>query len=75
MAAKKKTDWIKDIIVLDNANEGLLGELPQSELENYTIGQLKALHKDMANEVAAAAKAGENLPRIKYRDYSFHNPG
>ena len=56
MATKNKAGWIKDIIVLDNANPGLLGEIPQNELEAFKVGQLKALYKDMADELAETEK-------------------
>jgi len=47
MATKKKQDWIDAICKLDDENKGLLGDLPRETLTDYTVGQLKALLKDM----------------------------
>jgi len=53
MATKKKEDWINGICELDNNNPGLLGDIPREDLEQYSVGQLKALYKDMEDELAA----------------------
>lgn len=73
MATKNKAGWIKDIIVLDNENKGLLGDIAQSKLETFTVGQLKALHKDMADELAEKSNADtekddENLPSTDVKE-------
>lgn len=65
MARKNKPEWVKDIIKLDNENQGLLGEIQQGELEDFTIGQLKALHKEMVEELEASAPVTEDADSAK----------
>lgn len=66
MATLKKEDWIKDIEKLDDDNTGLLGEISREELPKFTIGQLKALHKDMVEELEAKnpPKSENNIPAV-----------
>lgn len=53
MATKKKAEWIEAICKLDDENKGLLGEIPQKELEDFTVGQLKSLFKEMEADLEA----------------------
>lgn len=59
MAAKTKQSWVDSICELDNNNTGLLGEIQRDDLDGFTIGQLKALYKEMVEDLAQQQKPVE----------------